>query len=83
MVNRWKYIVFEGSTGVGKTTLGRRLAKDFSSDLILEGVEENPFSPRLYDNPKSKVLTALLFFLFKGIGQIKRLSSGQHVPIWA
>ena len=34
------YIVVEGPIGVGKTSLARRLADSFESDLILEGADE-------------------------------------------
>ncbi len=68
------YIVIEGPIGVGKTTLARRLADHYGSDLILEGANENPFLPKFYENPKGAALAAQLFFLFQRIGQIKSLS---------
>ncbi|MFK8067760.1 MAG: deoxynucleoside kinase, partial [Gammaproteobacteria bacterium] len=71
-----KYIVVEGSIGVGKTTLAKRLAKHFGSDLILEGAAENPFLPQFYENPAGAALAAQLFFLFQRIEQIKSMSQG-------
>ena len=68
------YIVVEGPIGVGKTTLSRRLASYYGSDLILEGAAENPFLPKFYENPKGAALAAQLFFLFQRIEQIKSLS---------
>ncbi len=68
------YIVIEGPIGVGKTTLARRLADHYGSDLILEGADENPFLPKFYENPKGAALAAQLFFLFQRIEQIKSLS---------
>jgi len=70
------YIVVEGPIGVGKTTLARRLANHYGSDLILEGADENPFLPKFYENPKGAALAAQLFFLFQRIEQIKSLSQG-------
>ena len=70
------YIVIEGPIGVGKTTLARRLASHYGSDLILEGSDENPFLPKFYENPKGAALAAQLFFLFQRIEQIKSLSQG-------
>ena len=70
------YIVIEGPIGVGKTTLARRLADHYGSDLILEGADENPFLPKFYENPKGAALAAQLFFLFQRIEQIKSLSQG-------
>jgi deoxyguanosine kinase len=37
-----RYIVVEGPIGVGKTSLARRLARSFQSELILEQADENP-----------------------------------------
>ena len=59
------YIVIEGPIGVGKTTLARRLAERFGSDLLLEGAEENPFLDRFYHDPRSVALQTQLFFLFQ------------------
>ena len=67
------FIVVEGPIGVGKTTLARRLADSFHSDLLLEGVEENPFLSRFYQDPKSAALQTQLFFLFQRAGQISTL----------
>ena len=39
------YIVVEGPIGVGKTTLAKRLAKTFDTELMLELAAENPFYP--------------------------------------
>jgi len=71
-----EYIVVEGPIGVAKTTLARRLANHYGSDLILEGADENPLLPKFYENPKGAVLAAQLFFLFQRIEQIKSLSQG-------
>ena len=37
------YIAIEGPIGVGKTSLARRIAEDFGTDLLLEDSGENPF----------------------------------------
>ena len=67
------YIVVEGPIGVGKTSLARRLADSFESDLILEGADENPFLERFYQDPRSGALPAQLFFLFQRVRQIESL----------
>lgn len=67
------YIVIEGPIGVGKTSLARRLAESFESDLILEGADENPFLERFYQDPRSGALPAQLFFLFQRVRQMESL----------
>ena len=59
-----RFIVVEGPIGVGKTTLARRLAETFGSELMLEGADENPFLERFYQDPRSGALPTQLFFLF-------------------
>jgi deoxyadenosine/deoxycytidine kinase len=65
------YIVVEGPIGVGKTSLARRLAESFDTDLILEGAEDNPFLERFYEDPRRGALPAQLFFLFQRARQIE------------
>jgi deoxyguanosine kinase len=65
------YIVIEGPIVVGKTSLARRLAESFESDLLLEGAAENPFLERFYRDPRSGALPAQLFFLFQRARQIE------------
>ena len=65
------YIVVEGPIGVGKTSLARRLAESFESDLLLEGADENPFLERFYQDPRSGALPAQLFFLLQRARQMQ------------
>jgi deoxyadenosine/deoxycytidine kinase len=67
------YIVVEGPIGVGKTSLARRLAESFETDLVLEGAAENPFLERFYQDPRSGALPAQLFFLFQRVRQIQTM----------
>jgi deoxyadenosine/deoxycytidine kinase len=67
------YIVVEGPIGVGKTTLAKRLAKTFNTELMLELAAENPFLPRFYSDPKSVALPTQLYFLFQRAKQIESL----------
>ena len=71
-----RYIVVEGPIGVGKTTLARRLADTFGSDLLLEGAEENPFLERFYQDPRGAALPTQLFFLFQRTRQLQALRQG-------
>lgn len=76
MTTRLDYIVVEGPIGVGKTTLAKRLAESFSSDVLLEGVDENPFIERFYQDPRSAALQTQLFFLFQRARQMQDLRQG-------
>ncbi len=67
------YIAVEGPIGVGKTSLARRLAESFETDLVLEGSDENPFLERFYQDPRAGALPAQLFFLFQRARQIEAM----------
>jgi deoxyadenosine/deoxycytidine kinase len=71
--NRHRYIVVEGPIGVGKTSLARRLAQSFGSELLLEQPEENPFLRRFYEDPRGTALPVQLFFLFQRARQMEQL----------
>ena len=66
-----RYLVVEGPIGAGKTSLARRLAEHYGSDLVLEQAEENPFLERFYRDPKRFALPVQLFFLFQRARQIQ------------
>ena len=70
---QFDYIVVEGPIGVGKTTLAKRLATTFGSDLMLELPTENPFLEKFYENPRSAALPTQLHFLFQRVKQIETL----------
>lgn len=67
------YVVIEGPIGVGKTTLARRLAQSFGSDLLLEGADDNPFLERFYENPRQAALPTQLHFLLQRSRQLSAL----------
>lgn len=68
-----RYIVVEGPIGVGKTSLAKRLAESFGSELILEQAEENPFLERFYRNQRQSALSTQLYFLLQRARQIERI----------
>lgn len=68
-----RYIVVEGPIGVGKTSLARRLAESFDSELLLEEPEENPFLERFYRNPRHAALPTQLYFLLQRARQIDQV----------
>jgi deoxyadenosine/deoxycytidine kinase len=57
------HIAIEGVIGVGKTSLARMLARDLDARLNLEVVEENPFLPRFYADPRRHAFATQIFFL--------------------
>lgn len=73
---RRNYIVVEGPIGVGKTSLAKRLAETFGSELLLEGAAENPFLERFYRNPREAALPTQLYFLFQRARQMQGLRQG-------
>ena len=70
------YIIVEGPIGVGKTSLARRLAGTFGSELLLERAEDNPFLERYYQNPRPMALPTQLSFLFQRVQQLQGLRQG-------
>ncbi len=68
------YIVVEGPIGVGKTSLAKRLAEAFNTDLLLEAADGNPFLESFYRNPSRAALATQLFFLLQRAQQINELS---------
>jgi len=67
-----RFVVVEGPIGVGKTSLARRLAQSFGSELILEQSEENPFLERFYRNPRAAAFPTQLYFLFQRTRQLQQ-----------
>ena len=66
-----RFVVVEGPIGVGKTSLARRLAKSFGSELVLEQDAENPFLERFYRNPRAAAFQTQLYFLFQRARQMQ------------
>lgn len=57
------FLAIEGNIGAGKTTLARRLARDFNRRLILETFDDNPFLPPFYREPERYAFPVELFFM--------------------
>jgi deoxyadenosine/deoxycytidine kinase len=84
MTEGFRYIVIEGPIGVGKTSLARKLALEFGSDLLLERAEENPFLANFYKNPRQYALSTQLHFLLQRAQQVQDfrqadLFQGSHI----
>ena len=65
------FIAVEGSIGVGKTTLAKKLAASFNYATLLEDAEENPFLERFYRSREQVALATQLFFLFQRAQKIQ------------
>lgn len=63
MQTELRYIAIEGVIGVGKTSLAEALAKKFNGRMVLEEVEENPFLPNFYKDPRRFAFPAQIYFL--------------------
>lgn len=72
--DQFPYIVVEGPIGSGKTTLARMLADQFSTELLSEKAEANPFLSRFYQDAQRYALPTQLFFLFQRSRQIADIS---------
>jgi deoxyguanosine kinase len=66
------YIAIEGVIGVGKTTLARLLQPRFSSNLLLEIFEENPFLSDFYADRQRYAFQTQIFFLLSRYHQQRR-----------
>ena len=44
------FMAIEGTIGVGKTTLSKKIAADFNAKLVLERFADNPFLPKFYED---------------------------------
>ena len=77
------YLVVEGPAGVGKTSLARKLSETFTSGLILERPDENPFLARFYQDRRQYALPTQLSFLFDRIRRLEGLRQGDLFhPYW-
>jgi len=66
------YIAIEGVIGVGKTTLARLLQPLFTTALLLEVFEENPFLSDFYADRTRYAFQTQIFFLLSRYHQQRR-----------
>lgn len=68
------YLAIEGAIGAGTTTLARKLAEHWATDLVLEQFEDNPFLERFYDDRERWAFQTQLAFLASRFRQQKDLA---------
>lgn len=68
-----KYLSIEGNIGVGKTSLAKMLAKEFSANLVLETFDNNPFLPKFYEDAKRFALPVEMTFLTDRFEQLNAI----------
>lgn len=68
----YNYIVIEGNIGAGKTSLAKKISKQFNAKLILERFADNPFLPKFYNNPVRYSFPLELSFLAERYNQLKK-----------
>ncbi|MEE8119157.1 MAG: deoxynucleoside kinase [Gammaproteobacteria bacterium] len=76
MPERPRFIVIEGAIGVGKTSLARRMAESFGSELLLEESDDNPFLEKFYADRQRYALPTQLYFLFQRVRQLQDFRQG-------
>lgn len=65
------YLVVEGNIGAGKTSLAKKIARDYNANLILERFANNPFLPKFYKDPDRYSFPLELSFLADRYKQLK------------
>lgn len=67
----YNYIAIEGVIGAGKTTLAHFIANQFSTKLLLEEFEDNPFLAKFYSEKDKYNFPLELSFLASRYHQVK------------
>ncbi len=65
-----KLVSIAGLIGVGKTTLGQKLAEQFGTELLREPYDTNPYMPEVYAGKADQALNSQLYFLNHRVEQL-------------
>ena len=70
-------LVFEGNIGVGKTSLAKKIAKDYNVPALLENFTQNPYLEKFYDQPERFALPLENYFLADRYHQFSGFFKGE------
>ncbi len=76
----YDFIVIEGNIGAGKTSLAKKISKDFNAKLVLERFAENPFLPKFYEDPERYAFQVEVTFLIDRYQQL--IDDLQHFELF-
>jgi len=68
-----RYIVLTGTTGVGKSTLTRRIATKYHFQAFYEHLDDNPYLPEYYAGSGEICFEMQTYFLGQRVGQQKEI----------
>lgn len=58
-----RYLAIDGPIGVGKSSLVKLMAKDYSAKTVFQDPDSNPFLSQFYEDPTRHAFQTQLFFL--------------------
>ncbi|MCD6346159.1 MAG: deoxynucleoside kinase [Bacteroidales bacterium] len=76
---QYQFVVIEGNIGAGKTSLAKRISKDYSAKLILERFADNPFLPKFYEDQSRYAFPVEMSFLADRYNQLKQDLQGKDI----
>jgi len=77
-----KIISFEGSIGVGKTTLTNYFSKELGIKKILEKYEINPFLKEFYNGDSTINFETEITFILIHYSQLKNILKSSHESLF-
>lgn len=63
LFSQLQFIAIEGNIGAGKSTLAKKIARDFNAKLVLERFADNPFLPKFYKDQNRYAFPLEMSFL--------------------
>ena len=70
-------LVFEGNIGVGKTSLAKKIAKDYNVPALLENFTQNPYLEKFYNHPERFAFPLENYFLADRYRQFSGFFKGE------